>query len=883
MSSKVEVLWSPNEDNTFVAYSSSINLYQVHGPENQHISRHPESSLKVADHKYAVHCAENSDINFVKCVAWYPHAEPKNLLAVGQASGRIVLTGFGDPGDDELFGKEFVPRHSRQCNFLAWNPGESRFLAQGMEKFRNDPCIVIWDVTATHTHSESSERSRFSSSEHGSISRPYLEIGSGDTSSSFAWFDERNFVTGMNNRYLRLYDLANPTKPRLTTQHRSVCGVCVDVENNHRLASFGEQVVAVWDVRSFDRPVFTLPESKHVAKIGWCLTRPGVLTVICKDSPTLRLYDIRHAVNGSDDIEPVIIDRTVQPFGEMLLSSFAWHPRHENRLLVASGPNQIKDLAIYERIPMAWSPDGSLTWASGKRTMSCVDDSHLHTQDISIKIKERVLKGYGLQCTDIHANTIIVAGEPHLRSLWKWIALVRQPQFQRGNPAGKRTGVYNMGVKQMLKLYYDHYNPMVSEQVSVGWNPNDSVTFAAKSQYRSTERSLALALCGWVQDTSTDFIGYLDALTLNGEGEKAAAIAVFFLKIKKALQILSTSASTATGDGKMNLNAVAMALAGYNEHNNQLWRETCSTQRSQLASPYLRAIFAFLASDSPFYRQVLAEDGMSVEDRVAFAITYLPDAQLKEFINDITSQLVAAGNLDGMLLTGLSSEGIDLLEQYVNQTSDVQTAAITAVFTGTAQACKDERIPLWINSYRELLNQWSLYFERCHFDIVSQVCESSNPHPPHVYINCNFCGKSITINKAAGRAPSSSSTPMNHFATANRPPHQQRQKITCCPSCRKALPRCAVCLGTLGTASSHPSGSGHDNKNSRVMINPFKDWFSWCQTCRHGGHASHLLDWFKTHSDCPVTGCTCKCMSIDDNDKSIKSKTLSCTSSPHLD
>ena len=26
-------------------------------------------------------------------------------------------------------------------------------------------------------------------------------------------------------------------------------------------------------------------------------------------------------------------------------------------------------------------------------------------------------------------------------------------------------------------------------------------------------------------------------------------------------------------------------------------------------------------------------------------------------------------------------------------------------------------------------------------------------------------------------------------------------QISCCPGCRKALPRCAVCLGTLGTAS----------------------------------------------------------------------------------
>jgi len=23
------------------------------------------------------------------------------------------------------------------------------------------------------------------------------------------------------------------------------------------------------------------------------------------------------------------------------------------------------------------------------------------------------------------------------------------------------------------------------------------------------------------------------------------------------------------------------------------------------------------------------------------------------------------------------------------------------------------------------------------------------------------------------------------------------------------------------------------------------EWMTWCQTCRHGGHASHLMEWFK--------------------------------------
>jgi hypothetical protein len=46
-------------------------------------------------------------------------------------------------------------------------------------------------------------------------------------------------------------------------------------------------------------------------------------------------------------------------------------------------------------------------------------------------------------------------------------------------------------------------------------------------------------------------------------------------------------------------------------------------------------------------------------------------------------------------------------------------------------------------------------------------------------------------------------------------------------------------------------------------VSQFGEWFTWCQSCRHGGHASHLLHWFSIHTDCPVTGCTCKCAQLD--------------------
>lgn len=38
-----------------------------------------------------------------------------------------------------------------------------------------------------------------------------------------------------------------------------------------------------------------------------------------------------------------------------------------------------------------------------------------------------------------------------------------------------------------------------------------------------------------------------------------------------------------------------------------------------------------------------------------------------------------------------------------------------------------------------------------------------------------------------------------------------------------------------------------------------------CQACRHGGHATHITEWFWTedgrrnHETCPVANCDCRC------------------------
>ena len=40
---------------------------------------------------------------------------------------------------------------------------------------------------------------------------------------------------------------------------------------------------------------------------------------------------------------------------------------------------------------------------------------------------------------------------------------------------------------------------------------------------------------------------------------------------------------------------------------------------------------------------------------------------------------------------------------------------------------------------------------------------------------------------------------------------------------------------------------------------PFDEWMVWCNSCKHGGHAGHILDWFESHDKCPVSACECRC------------------------
>lgn len=134
----------------------------------------------------------------------------------------------------------------------------------------------------------------------------------------------------------------------------------------------------------------------------------------------------------------------------------------------------------------------------------------------------------------------------------------------------------------------------------------DIIIYKYSHKYRSADRDKGLLLCGWrfEKDTNAPYENlFLDRLVREGAYPRAAAIAVFNLCLRQAIEILNRGArkmSIAT-----NLNIVAMAISGFSEDRNSMWRESCLKSRCQLSDPYLRATFAFLTADNDSYENVL--------------------------------------------------------------------------------------------------------------------------------------------------------------------------------------------------------------------------------------------------------------------------------------
>lgn len=455
--------------------------------------------------------------------------------------------------------------------------------------------------------------------------------------------------------------------------------------------------------------------------------------------------------------------------------------------------------------------------------------AHALQSDVLAQMQRRARAGYSLTPD---ANAALLARRPGLRVAWEWVsAQLNDSCLQTPTFDLRFAGVLSVwtgftGAELKLRAVgTPNGHRCVDEAVrhAVGAAHAEAYVHVTDDSY--AYRQLCLRLCGWDFGLS-ELEARLAKLEAEGDFEKAAGHAVFHNDVARAVDALAKSRRKSH---RLMATAVAGYLAYKNVVENNVWREQCRRLASEASTPYLRAIFAYVADGS--WLDVVDDPSLPLTERLGVALRFLPKKEVTKFLLTLTWRALAVGDLEALVLTGMTTRTVGLFQAYVDRTHDVQTVALLACY-GHPRYLADGLAAQWIAEYRLLLDAWQYYTQRARLDIARtrlaaqhmselERVRSANSRS-QAFLRCSQCHKLI-----------------------NHKPLGCRGVWNKCPHCNHALPACGVCSAQLGPCLEDKEESDR--------------WPTFCMNCNHGFHSVHARQWFKRYSACPVQNCHCLC------------------------
>lgn len=722
---------------------------------------------------------------------------------------------------------------------------------------------------------------------------------------------------------IQLYDMrvsgTNAPPISAPAHDSSVHGIEIDCLRPNLLASFcraAGEPVKLWDIRRMDSVLgevkvvpsaaSSTPGSDVIEAIKWVLHEPGILSVASggtlhdfdtKVSSRPALVAVQHTHMGSRIRDFALCPNrkdngpSEAPFVDKLYS---------HRALTVLEEGEVFDMAKHTNAPVCISHrDGRVIHSLGATLFVEPLRSEKFTSgnsvvDIAEIMMRRASSEEGHRyCMDTETNAMMLSSELEsmdpstdtflqtlsLLRIWTWIDRVETLcEKVEGDGFGwTARNLCDAGCWSLLG--FDTDAAYLSDKELV------SEVLGCKI-YESTSRRHALASCGWAG--MLDLADVLEDCESIGEYERSAALAVWHGDIGAAVQALHRASNSIRlrieqGESEEStyaetLDLISMCIAGFGSNSGSVWQTACSTllQRPDLGDKskekgsrvaYLRALCDFLlkVGTQESIEEVLWNVQLSLSDRIAFGCLYLGQKELRSYLSMCISSCQAIGNIEGLVASGLSKEGIKILQSFIDNQVDTQTAALVisrAIFppnwTQERKTCME-----WVESYRALLNGWQMWTSRAMFDVDRaellrsikakntevmsvggakpiplqnrrlqganrrQGSRSVDPEflqwiPPQIDARCNYCSTPLPLTKGVA----------NQFLSRMKP------QLSSCVHCRKPLPRCAVCLLPLGCLNPYmeltkdrsragPRGTsslGSSDDLSSLANLPFAEW-----------------------------------------------------------
>lgn len=213
------------------------------------------------------------------------------------------------------------------------------------------------------------------------------------------------------------------------------------------------------------------------------------------------------------------------------------------------------------------------------------------------------------------------------------------------------------------------------------------------------------------------------------------------------------------------------------------WREYGAKLQLHSSNQYLRALLARLLGED-WQGILLSEMSLNLRERLAIALLFLADdqvlfshalsryctnlstQQLTKYLRNTVENMNRLGDIEALLITGLTPAGLNVIQAYIDNTGDVQTAAILTSFVSPVRWKRDrkpitsntyliniERIERWVAAYEDLLDSWKLFHHRCAFDVLrgeinaAAIKSGDVPTfewvPRQIMVRCNYCNTMV--------------------------------------------------------------------------------------------------------------------------------------------
>ncbi|KAI4601835.1 hypothetical protein KJ359_010700 [Pestalotiopsis sp. 9143b] len=461
---------------------------------------------------------------------------------------------------------------------------------------------------------------------------------------------------------------------------------------------------------------------------------------------------------------------------------------------------------------------------------------------------------------DPATNRDVVSDDPWLRDLWDWIGGAEKDAAEGGmtamgldlsymgartiwaNDLGEQYGtrlaegasIPDRGTwERCLQTLNQHLGSPKYDGVKTAWPAHRQACIRITGLGRSSKMSLDDYQKTPAEERTPSWHTMITAHALfAGDTEKAVSL------LKKA----------SSEHPELLFVSLALQLIGQDTGNAREELDFDNAVASK-TDPYLRAISSLIATND--WETIANQESLPLRERTYVALRYFDDDKLGKWLDKLVNKSIHTGDVEGIILTGITDKLVDIFATYVEKFTDFQTATLVLSICAP-RYIDDYRCHVWRNAYRAYLQRHKAFFQRTKFEVESTKrsrrdgVPTVKPPSRQIALRCVFCDAEYELAKTGGNGPSGAATPRNPLMTANI------NAGVSCPNCGRHLPRCVVCLEVVGI----PRGD-------KVGLDPGKraatKFPTFCLKCEHVTHLDHARQWFAMHVECPVPECRCRC------------------------